>query len=400
MKILFLTVGGSPEPLITSINSLKPDLCVFVCSEDSNTREGSYVLLPEILMKTGEITHETILVRPDDPEDCISKIISKVEEVKKRYPNAKMLADYTGGTKTMCAALFWVATHKALDICLTTGIRRNLIAVVGGETTRKIPLSFPYYEELHSTVDFLLENFHYTSAEELIRAVLSKHEFSSEIQDDLQKKFEIIGIFRLWDAYDSLGAFKKAQPYRKELWQDYLCFWDKVIGDRIKMEKEFKEEVEQERISISHKDAPIKYAVVQDLLLNAERCEVRGRYDEATARLYRALEALAQLRLKSEYGIDTSDVDVGLLPERLREHYESRRKEGKIRLGLVDAYELLNELDDVIGKAFKLKEGELREVLRKRNQSTLAHGFKSISEDEYKGIREVMEGFIKECLKE
>lgn len=45
------------------------------------------------------------------------------------------------------------------------------------------------------------------------------------------------------------------------------------------------------------------YEQVQDLILNAERRAVQERYDDAVARLYRAVEMVAQVRLQSEWGL-------------------------------------------------------------------------------------------------
>ncbi|MGB9797585.1 MAG: TIGR02710 family CRISPR-associated CARF protein [bacterium] len=400
-KILFLTVGGSRDPLITSINTLKPDFIVFVCSEDTGGRQGSYTEVPAILAKTGEYPHEIIKVNPDDPENCISKIMNEVERIKKENPNAEVFADYTGGTKTMSASLFWVATHLNFNICLTTGIRRDLVMVREGETTQRIHLSFPYYKELLSLLDSLLQNYHYTSAGESLRSALVTYSFSPEMREDLQRIKEVVEAFRLWDAYDSLRAFKKLQPYRKQLWDDYLCFWDKVIADRMKLEEDFYREVKEERISISYEHAGTQYAIVQDLLLNAERCEARGRYDDATARLYRATEALAQMRLLFEYKIKAWDVDVERVPAEWRGKYEGKRREGKVKIGLVEDYELLWELDDPLGRLFNERKVELRSALERRNRSIFAHGFKSIGKEEYEWeIKGRIEGFVKECLRE
>jgi hypothetical protein len=40
-KVLLITVGGSPEPIITSIKTLEPDRVVFICSEEANGQKGS-----------------------------------------------------------------------------------------------------------------------------------------------------------------------------------------------------------------------------------------------------------------------------------------------------------------------------------------------------------------------
>lgn len=400
-KILVLTVGGSPEPLVTAINRIKPDFVLFICTEADGQTQGSDTTLPSILSKTGEIKHEILMVKPDDPESCISRMLNKIEDLKRDKPGADIVVDYTGGTKTMSASLFWVATHLNLGIFLTTGIRRNLVAVKEGETTCKIHLSFPYYEELLSLVDSLLKYYHYTSAEENISSALVNYHFPTDLREDLKKKRRIINAFRLWDAYDSINAIIRIEPFKKAFWNDYVSFWDRVAADRMMLEKDFEKEVEEREITIYSKDKHSQYAIVHDLLLNAERCAVRGRFDDATARLYRAMEALAQLRLLLCHEIKAWDVDIEKIPKKLKETYEKKRKDGKIKLGLVEDYELLCELGDEVGKFFKGSEDDLKDALRWRNQSILAHGFRSIKKEEYDTIIKArIEGFIKHCLKE
>ena len=55
------------------------------------------------------------------------------------------------------------------------------------------------------------------------------------------------------------------------------------------------------------------FAVV-DLLGNARRRIEEGKFDDATALLYRACEMLAQWRLRTGHGIDTSDVALDKAP--------------------------------------------------------------------------------------
>jgi len=399
-KVLLITVGGSLEPLKTSIRTNQPDYIVFICSQDTATK-GSYEMVPILLKETdnANLPNEILLVNPDDPEDCLRKLIPKGEELSSKFGFENIYADYTGGTKTMSASLFWTAVRFRFNLCLTTGIRRDLIIVKEGETTRRVPLSYPYYEELLSSLNSLLNKFHYISAEESIRSALANFPFPSQMQEELQRMLDIISSFRLWDAYDSLSAYEKMKPYKKFFWEKYLSFWEKVIVDRALMEDDFKEELEKRKLSISLNKKSEQYAVVQDMILNAERSAVRGRFDDAVARLYRALEAFAQLRLLLKYGIKTSDVDIGIVPQDLKEKYERKRRDGKIRLGLMEDYELLSELGDGVGRDFEGRRDELKREIEKRNQSILAHGFKSISEGEYREVEGKIVGFIKGNLR-
>lgn len=129
-------------------------------------------------------------------------------------------------------------------------------------------------------------------------------------------------------------------------------------------------------------EQPRSSAMVSDLLANAGRRRTEARYDDGVARLYRAVEALAQLALSERHGIQgTDDVPLESVPEPLRHEWASRADGEKLRLGLQDSFELLDALGDEVGQKFKraglhdLKQSPLTA----RNQSILAHGFQPVS---------------------
>lgn len=406
-KVLALTVGGSPTPLVTSINTLKPDFILFICSKDSPQEDGSfspgsYTQVPQILQETGKIPHEIIHVEPDDPDDCHSQIIRKLKELKDK--GQEVHVDYTGGTKTMSGALLLSAFQLHIsDIYLTTAPRRSLGAIQEEPTTRRLSFHFPYYEELKMVANSLLQRYDYAGAEALLRSALTTiPALSPQMQTELHAKCRSISAFKHWDAYDFIRAYKQMEGLRSRF-QEILSFWEKVIRDRAKLEGAFYESLQKERMmGIVLRDPGPSYAIVQDLLLNAQRCEAREEYDHATARVYRALEALAQFRLKTKYKINPSDVKVEKIPAGVRQKYEAKRKDGRIKLGLVEDYELLKDLGDEMGEKFwKEWEGEvIKKALELRNSSILAHGFHSISRREYEEeVKGVLVRFVEDCLK-
>jgi hypothetical protein len=84
------------------------------------------------------------------------------------------------------------------------------------------------------------------------------------------------------------------------------------------------------------------------------------------------------------------------LPESLRPKYKDKLEEGKLKLGLFQDFELLADLKDFIGQHFKQKEKPLREALKRRNYSILAHGLVPLKEREYKEVAHHIVGFIQE----
>jgi CRISPR-associated protein (TIGR02710 family) len=120
---------------------------------------------------------------------------------------------------------------------------------------------------------------------------------------------------------------------------------------------------------------------VLDLLANAKRRKDEGRIDDAVARLYRAIEAVAQVAFKDRHGFESSEkVPLDRVPEPLRTEWASRAKDGIVALGLQDAYALLASLNDALGEKFRSAAlNGTKSPLVARNRSILAHGFDRVS---------------------
>ena len=65
---------------------------------------------------------------------------------------------------------------------------------------------------------------------------------------------------------------------------------------------------------------------------------------------------------------------------------------GKIKIGLVEDFELLFKLDDKLGKYYKENENKIKNAIRFRNSSILAHGLESKSKEEYENFEEIIYG--------
>jgi CRISPR-associated protein (TIGR02710 family) len=118
-----------------------------------------------------------------------------------------------------------------------------------------------------------------------------------------------------------------------------------------------------------------------DLLANAKRRKNEGRVDDAVARLYRAIEAVAQIALKDRHGFESTEkVPLASVPETLRLEWAARAKGNVVALGLQDAYMLLASLNDPLGEKFRSAAlNGTKSPLVARNRSILAHGFDRVS---------------------
>jgi CRISPR-associated protein (TIGR02710 family) len=141
-------------------------------------------------------------------------------------------------------------------------------------------------------------------------------------------------------------------------------------------------------------------AFVLDLIANGVRCEKRGRYDDAVARLYRACEAVAQQRLQTLGFSEAPNGKVAFekLPDALKNEWRGRSQDGIVRLGLQDDYLLLNTVSDELGMRFE-KLGlsdQKRSPLNARNDSILAHGKSPISSDSFNALLEPLLSLVEQ----
>lgn len=125
--------------------------------------------------------------------------------------------------------------------------------------------------------------------------------------------------------------------------------------------------------------------MLASILNNARRREDENKFDDAVARLYRSLELIAQIRLSKEYGIDSSNIDIDVLRQNnVDEYYLSEINiSEEIKFGLTADYELLAKLNDELGDFYLENKNQIRNILKFRNNSILAHGFDSCSKKEY-----------------
>ena len=417
-KILFITVGGSHQPIVTSITSQKPDRIVFVCSDGARgsksqiigegkpceVRKGSDVIeaLPNIPTQLGlgdrfKVERDLVLIQePDNLSECYNRINQKIREVKQEIPSAEIVADYTGGTKTMSVALATAALDAEIILFLTTSTtRQNLIKVESGERTRKAAVTgVVVTRTVEKALPVYLQNYNYTAAIADLQNLIQSTELVPEQSRQIDELLDQCEGFDAWDRFDHRVALSRLQPYMKQAnIHPYGLFLKKVIASRGQLDTKF---------NASEGITGHGYEVVEDLLLNADRRASQKRYDDAVGRLYRAIELLEQMRLFKYCGILTGDVDVAKLPANLQPEYEARRTSNskkKLQLALFQSYDLLSKLDnDPLGELFLVYKERINHCLEIRNHSLFAHGFQPINEVGYKEFNKIIGEFIRQGI--
>ncbi|MFH1323400.1 MAG: TIGR02710 family CRISPR-associated CARF protein [Methanobacteriota archaeon] len=402
-RILVLSVGGSAEPVINAIKNNDLDYVYFFCSSG---HKGSEMMIdspgdpcgdkrrlkcPEcgheynmgnfrgeaIVFQAGLEKGRYEIVTIDDPDDlngCYQRLLELTTSIHERFGECQVIANYTGGTKTMSVAMVLAGIlTQQWDLSLNIGPRVDLIRVRSGD----VPVVIDKWRIIcQNQMDFLrrsLDNYQYSFVTNSISEMLSQ-----PLERSLQKKLiearAVCEAFDTWDKFDHDKALELLEPYGSRYYP-YIIGLKKILG----------------------KSKGSGYDMVSDLLNNSERRAVQKHYDDAIARLYRAIELFAQVRLEKKFGYKTSDLKLMQLPEHLHDEYRCRMRDDKLLLGLVEDYELLLKLGDIFGKKFKQNEGRIIDAIKRRNSSISGgHGTIPLGEEDYLFVRDRLKGFIME----
>lgn len=397
-RVLFVTVGGSHQPVVTAIKELRPDRTIFVCSPNGSDKQVTGKGTPCEVIRGGQVVEklpniptqlnlnnfnpetDLILVDPDDLQKAYDAIRLVMYPLAQE-PDVVVEADYTGGTKTMSAALVLAALDSDVELHLTTGQRTNITRIERGEATRRVASAdITARRALDTVIPALQESFNYPAIDQEIRRLF--HQPLSNAQRQRCDELRNLALaFEAWDRFDHAEALEMLSPYfRLPAIQPLGIFLKKVIFNRNEIDPNF---------NVRAGTPGTGYELAIDLLLNAERRAHQKRYDDAVARLYRAVELLAQLHLKRGYQIDTGKLDVSKLPPNFP--VPPADDDGTVAIGLLEAYELLKALGDpTLGKCYQRMAGPLKNALSVRNYSLMAHGFTPISEKNYQTFKQLI----------
>lgn len=386
--LLALTVGGSCAPLVAAVRDYAPD---FVCFFASSGPRGSRTLVdgpdkvcngaPSVVAQTGLAPERYEIVELDEPDslpECYGKVREALARLGAEREGWRRIADYTGGTKTMSVALALAALEAGWELSLVTGTRPDPVKVLNGSEMAALVNAWevrarPRLAEARE----LFNAYAYASAEGLLAGLARTGPLSNALQREVRQWVAVCRAFDAWDRFDHERARQLLEPYQSRFVPQWR-FLKTLVGLA----------------------RATGYEPVLDLVRNAERRAGRGRYDDAVARLYRALEMLAQVRLgQREPPLNTGDLDVSALPEGLRHRYEALCDQaGKVRIGLHRAYTLLEELGDPLGEVWRRQRERVLDALKKRNDSILAHGSQPLGKGDYEEMVQIVRAFIEEGL--
>lgn len=413
MRVLILTVGGSGAPIVGCIKNYRPDRVVFLCTEDEDGNKGSRAMVDGgAIISTGreckKCRYKDVERRDNIVNQCnLSMVDYEIHAVPHDDPNKSyeiafkliksfldeghdVTVDYTGGTKSMSVGLAMAAMEfPQCNLSVVKGKRQDLIRVRDGmERVSRLP-SYTVLVQRHERLcRDLIREWNYASAVQILE------EMSRTGFVDNEKEFERLLIlcrgFASWDKFDYQSAVEKISFYKED---PFIASYNSTLKQICAALDWYV------KWSLNNKKAPPVFVLVYDVLLNAERRACQGNYDDAVSRIYRAIEMYGQLCLRTGTpNLTSEDIDLSLLPEQYRDHYEKKRAaNGKIQIGLTEDYELLAILGHPVKQVWESRRERILYILNKRNNSFLAHGMEPVSEKDYLEVKETVWSFISDC---
>jgi CRISPR-associated protein (TIGR02710 family) len=401
-RLLICSVGGTPEPVAAAIHHWQPARIMFFCSEQ--TRSSINAALEAAAVVGGPAispgcTDQTILRDPQDLQQTLRDLRpleQYVQSWRRRGDDYTVVVDFTGGTKVMSAALALVARRWKCTFAYVGGQERSKdgvgVVVVGREAPfgQFNPWDALGYQAVEDAVAVFNHGGYAAAAALLDEAV--RNATKPEVKRELSTLKAVIDAYAAWDRFDHEQAaqrFADALKNRNDL--NALFQHDaQSLPARLECHRQFVSQLAGQKNPTT--------AWIEDLLHNARRRAAERRFDDAVARLYRAFEALAQVRLRERHDIpDTKAVSLAQLPDPLRAEWANRGRDNRsFRLGLQDAWRVLKEYGDEVGLSF-FRLGladEQRSPLVARNQSILAHGFQPVGEPVYNQLDETLGSLV------
>ena len=384
-QAMIVSLGGSPEPLIKTLTEQKPTLVCFLASQSSVDLVGK---IKDAVTQAGVVfqDHKVLVEDINDLAHCYQEALKCADwVVKQGIPAGEVIVDYTGGTKTMTAALVLATVSRGFRFSYVGGMLRTKgglgIVVSGSEEVRLGPNPWDVFaiQERQRLAQYF-SSYQFAACRALIQGVVER------LSADEKQRFEVLKV--LVDGYEAWERFKHGAALT--CLEKGMAELQKLVNVRaegflasltsgLRGNLEFLRRLKAERRDTQELHA----LLLSDLLANAKRRIEEGKFDDATARLYRLVEMVGQREIEQLCQAKTDNFPEEKIPEALREEFSRRyrsSRDGQIKLGLEATYRVLQAYGNEVGLCFFQDRGRFDQLQQARNRSILAHGVTPIEE--------------------
>jgi CRISPR-associated protein (TIGR02710 family) len=310
--LIVASVGGSPQPIIFSINNQRPDYVIYFVSPDSRPKVWDEI---EPALEHRPKDREIIVTSDEQNLNAGVKVLmERLPGIYEQWHIApeEVIGEFTGGTKAMSSALVLALSDSGARFSYIGGEVRDKagLGVVMNGKERMFHLDNPWDTmALHDLKVFRekYESFQWQAAAEIARQAASR----TEVQRPLFLTLEqMCKGYSLWDNFEhreacnllqqvggnlktiAAGANQKESLYA--LSQDVrnnAYFLSQVIAEMDVLN----ERTRKKKKSIEPEDILTHHYLIRDLLSNAKRRAEQRHFDDAVARLYGTVEKIAKI---------------------------------------------------------------------------------------------------------
>jgi len=394
-KYVISLVGYSAQPILFWHNLIKPVKHYFVCSPET---EKTLDRVIEILGSPKPSSWDKVVVKSTD----ILNIYKNMKDVLNRIgqDNWKyVLIDITGGKKSMAGAASVIGQLLNISVgYIDYGVYLDKQRKPKPGTEFPIILDNPLEVfsdvEIEKAKDFF-NAYHFERASEILESLSGKTRNLLEVE----KYKHINEIYKSWNDFDINKAIESIKDFQ-----------EKVESRTYIIDEERKEKILRhlgllEDIKKGLENEPnYEHYVPLNFYFAAERYSSTRKFDIAVFLMYRVLESIEQVRLKS-YGINPSNATKGEY-EKAGLSFDKYKSVGSAvygnsfsppstlpkKIALMDGFILLAALKDEIFEgmdsgAVNTLLKEIYGVTRLRNNSIYTHGYTPLKKEDYKEIR-------------
>lgn len=374
-KVLILSVGGTSDPLVKSIDEVQPDQVIFIASKETASEIQSNII--ELTQGQGlQYQHEVITL--ENAEDLHEAFEAGYKAKAHLNGGEDIYVDYTGGTKSMSVGLALAFFGKDIKEYLYVGGNERQKEGVGTvkpgheRLVQKVDPANLYAFNIAKKVEQFFNNGQYHLAYHILESEVPKHaDDQQKVSKELVFLKKLTHALYLWDSMNYHRSFAEISTYQKETKDfDFSLFQVNISEDFKEHLKKCSEGNEHHRIG--------------DLIHAIKKRKEHGEYDEAVLRIYRTIEYIGQVKFKKVFDCETSDVQIEKLKD--LDIYDKLKRKSKgsysVKLLVSEVYDILNEKGVIEGQSYKEHEQEFKKFNNMRHQSVLAHGFQPCQESD------------------
>ena len=422
-KIALLLTVGNVAGLPMTISDTKADLVYFIHTKDSQKTIKEVInSLNQKVVDENDMDLKEYMLSFNENETYFKKKLDSSADINESFIESRRIIrrlkkegydvriDFTGGTKVMGVGLYLAAMSEHCKYYYVQGERQDDIGNVISGFEEIQQLEDPY---VTFAVREFLRGIQFFNSYQFDASLINFKAAYDILEDENLKEraslfMDIVKLYNSWDKFNNnlIDDSKITEiKLNKFLREDILEIIDKsenltnYFNERnpefyaqLKKNLKFLDKKISNKKSENFNDIKV---YLPDLLNNAKRRIDEGKYDDAVARLYRATELVAQLKLVEydfinsweleknlSFYVDKAKIKEGVNSKTRRnldhwKYYET--KEQVDTFALKKTYELLSKLNKEDARALSDNFFDnIKDDINERNTSILAHGLKPI----------------------